>query len=74
MTAIPCTGYALTAESDAVRVWHPAHGRLLGQIDSPPGGARVIAASPDGQHFLTAGNGGAIRIWTIGWGIADPQG
>jgi WD40 repeat protein len=74
MTAIPGTAYALTAESDAVRVWHPAHGRSLGQIDSPPGGARAIAASPDGQHFLTAGNDGAIRIWTIDWGIGDPQG
>ncbi|GAA2149373.1 protein kinase domain-containing protein [Glycomyces algeriensis] len=74
MAAIPGTAYALTAESDAVRVWHPAHGRLLGQIDSPPGGARAIAASPDGQHFLTAGDDGAIRIWTIDWGSADPQG
>jgi WD40 repeat protein len=74
MTAIPGTAYALTAESDAVRVWHPAHSRSLGQIDSPPGGARAIAASPDGQHFLTAGNDGAIRIWTIDWGIGNPQG
>jgi pre-rRNA-processing protein IPI3 len=74
MAAIPGTAYAITADADAVQFWHPSEGRLLGRIDSPPGGVRAVCALPDGQHFATAGDDGAIRIWAIDWGIGDSQG
>lgn len=73
MAAIPGTRYALTADSDAVIVWRPADGRALGRVDNPPGGVRAVCASPDGQHFLTAGDDGAISVWTIDWASASPE-
>ncbi len=51
-------------ESDpTMRLWDVQSGKQLGQTEPVEAGFLGIAALPDGQHALTTGKDGAVRLW-----------
>jgi WD40 repeat protein len=52
------------AESDpAMRLWDVSSGKQLGETEPEEEGFLGIAALPDGQHALTTGKDGTVRLW-----------
>jgi WD40 repeat protein len=52
------------AESDpTLRLWDVSSGKQLGETDRVEEGFLNVAALPDGQHALTTGKDGTVRLW-----------
>ena len=52
------------AESDpTMRLWDVQSGKQLGQTENVEEGFLGVAALPDGQHALTTGKDGSVRLW-----------
>lgn len=52
------------AESDpTLRLWDVASGKQLGATEQVAEGFLSVAVLPDGQHALTTGKDGAVRLW-----------
>jgi WD40 repeat protein len=52
------------AESDpTMRLWDVSSGKQLGETEPVEEGFLGIAALPDGQHALTTGKDGTVRLW-----------
>jgi WD40 repeat protein/Tfp pilus assembly protein PilF len=57
-----------TAHDGGVRLWDSASGRELETRFATVGSVLGIAFSPNGKHFVTAGNDNAARVWDIASG------
>ena len=53
---------------DTVRIWDATTGELIGQpLKGHVGHVYAVAISPNGQHIISGGLNGTVRIWEGSW-------
>lgn len=74
LSASPASPLAISSEATTIacgshdgtlRIWDLSDGRVLAEVAAHPGMIAALQYSPDGQHVVTTGALGAIRIWNL---------
>src|SRR5262249_34230816 len=62
------SGFVLTGQGAAVRVWDPATGREEGRLAGHTDAVRAVSAAGDGRLGLTGSDARTLRLWDLSSG------